>query len=176
MGKFTDAEKVYESLLEKNPLDKMTWKRKVCMLRTVGYTDQAINEMNRYLEVFQDDLDAWEELCDIYLNIQHYSQAAYCYEEVVLAFPDNFWVILKYGEILYSIGGPEKMVLARKYFVESLILNPKCLRGKWLLLQCCNAINLVKPDQINTKLKEKALKLIYKAYEKSKFDVKQIIA
>ena len=76
MGKFTDAEKVYESLLEKNPLDKMTWKRKVSMLRTVGYTDQAINEMNKYLEVFQDDLDAWEELTDIFLSIQHYSQAA----------------------------------------------------------------------------------------------------
>jgi tetratricopeptide (TPR) repeat protein len=175
-GKFTDAEKVYDSLLETNPLDKLSWKRKVSLLRTTGHIDQAINEMNKYLEVFQDDLEAWEELCDIYLAMQHFVQAAFCYEEILLMNPDNFWVVLKYGEIVYSIGGPEKMVLARKYFIEALILNKKCVRAMWALWQCCSNIAGVKPDQVNTKIREKVVKLLQGVYKGNKFDVTKILA
>ena len=174
-GKFNDAKNLYDSLLEANPLDKLSWKRKVSLLRTIGHTDDAVNEMNKYLEVFQDDLEAWDELCDIYLAMQHYVQAAFCYEEVLMAQPDNFWVVLKYGELLYSIGGPEKMILARKYFIESLILNKKCVRAMWALWQCCNTINVIKPDQTNGKVKDKVVKMIKKSYKSSPIDITNIL-
>ena len=135
----------------------MTWKRRASMYRTAGYLEKCINELNLYLETFQDDVEVWEELTDIYLSIQHFAQAAYCYEEVLLLTPENFWVVLKYGEIVYSVGGLEKLILARKYFIEALVLNPKCVRAMWALYQCTLNVNAVKPDPVNTKVKEKAL-------------------
>eukprot|EP00358_Blepharisma_japonicum_P005352 CAMPEP_0202942296 /NCGR_PEP_ID=MMETSP1395-20130829/2455_1 /ASSEMBLY_ACC=CAM_ASM_000871 /TAXON_ID=5961 /ORGANISM="Blepharisma japonicum, Strain Stock R1072" /LENGTH=161 /DNA_ID=CAMNT_0049638349 /DNA_START=280 /DNA_END=762 /DNA_ORIENTATION=+ len=159
--------KIYEEMLATNPLDAATWKRKIALFRTTGKIDDAINTLNSYLETFQADIEAWEELADIYLSNQHFSQAAYCYEEVVLSSPENCWVILKYAEILYSIGTLEKVNLARKYFMQAIILNNQCTRAMWGLYQCCNFIKAGKPDDINAKLLDKAKGLLQKAYQGS---------
>jgi ER membrane protein complex subunit 2 len=150
----------------------MTLKRKACLYRTAGFVDKAITELNSYLEVFQDDLEVWEELTDIYLSVQNFARAAYCYEEILLNTPENFWIVLKYGEIVYSIGGIEKMTLARMYFIQALILNPKCIRAMWALYQCTRTINSIKPDPLNSKLSEKASKYLDDIYRENKVDKK----
>jgi tetratricopeptide (TPR) repeat protein len=146
------------------------------MYRSVGNTDQAIDELNKYLEIFQDDIEVWEELSDIYLSIQQFAKAAYCYEEVLVKSSENFWVVLKYGEIVYSAGGVEKMGLARKYFIQALVLNPQSLRAMWALYQCTFGINALKADPVNSRIKEKVMGQIVEAYKGSKVDIKRYLA
>ena len=146
------------------------------MYRPAGNLEQSIQELNSYLDTFQDDLEVWEELTDIYLSIQHFAQASYCYEEVLLSTPENFWVVLKYGEIIYSIGGIEKLTLARKYFIQAIVLNPKCLRAMWALFQCTVALNSIKSDPMNIKIKEKACNYLIQAYNSTGIDIRSFLA
>ena len=138
--------------------------------------DQAIHELNSYLEVFQNDLEVWEELTDVYLSMQQFAKAAYCYEEVLLNTPENFWVVLRYGEMIYSAGGLEKFTLARKYFIQAFVLNPKCIRALWALLQCTVTINSIKPDPTNAKIKEKACKYLTQEYKAINVDITPFLA
>lgn len=166
-GKFNEALKIYEEMLTSNPLDQLTWKRKISLFRTTGRTDDAISSLNNYLEIFQADLEAWEELTDIYLSVQHFSQAAFCYEEILLNSPEDCWVLLKFAEILQSIGNLEKALLARKYFIQAIVLNQTNSRAMWGLYQCCNFIKSNKPDEVNSKIFEKVKGMLLKIYQGS---------
>lgn len=126
--------------------------------------------------MFQDDLEVWEELTDIYLSIQQFAKAAFCYEEVLLSTPENFWVVLKYGEIVYSAGGMEKMLLARKYFIQAFVLNQKCLRALWALFQCTSAINNAKPDPMNSKVRDKTAGYLIEEYKAINIDIQPFLA
>ena len=44
-------------------------------------TSSAIKVLNKYLESNQEDMEAWQELAEIYLEKQNYSKALFCYEE-----------------------------------------------------------------------------------------------
>jgi ER membrane protein complex subunit 2 len=171
-----EAQKLYEDLITANPLDRATWKRKASLQRTIGNIDGAIQELNSYLGTFQDDLEVWEELSDIYLSLQQFARAAYCYEEVLLASPENCWVVLRYGEMLYSAGGSEKMMLARKYFIQALVLNDGCVRAMWALLQCTGALGSGKTDPHNAKIREKTVRCLKNAYQKVGVDITKFIA
>ena len=45
--------------------------------------------MNKYLEDFMCDGEAWMELCEIYILEQEYTKAAFCCEELILQNPHN---------------------------------------------------------------------------------------
>jgi len=166
-GKFSQAQEIYDSLLASSPLDSETWKRKAALFRTAGNIQKSIAELNAYLEVFQGDLEAWEELCDIYLSMQHYLQACYCYEEIVLSNPHNPQVLLKYAEMLYSTGVTEKLNLARKYFTQVLVLNPKNVRAMWGLYQASTKTN----NEKSGPLREKAKVMLVEAYKESPINI-----
>jgi len=53
---------------------------------------------------------------------QLYQYAAFCYEELVLSFPENYHYYVQYAEALYTIGGMENYKLALKYYCYSLEL------------------------------------------------------
>ncbi|XP_010550934.1 PREDICTED: ER membrane protein complex subunit 2-like [Tarenaya hassleriana] len=86
-GLWEEAEKAYSSLLEDNPLDQVIHKRRVAMAKARGNLSSAIEFLNKYLELFMADHDAWRELAEIYLSLQMYKQAAFCYEELILSQP-----------------------------------------------------------------------------------------
>lgn len=65
-------------------------------------TTSAIAVLNKYVEVNQDDHEAWLELSDIYMSKGNYSKALFCIEEVLQASPKNYLLNLRYAEILYS--------------------------------------------------------------------------
>jgi len=48
------------------------------------------------------DQEAWHELCDLYLQEQEYSKAAYCMEELILHNPHSHLIYQRYAEIKYS--------------------------------------------------------------------------
>jgi len=163
-GNLQEANSIYEAIIKTSPHDQLACKRRCALLRADGKTELAIQELNRYLETFQGDVEAWDELADIYISECHYQQAAFAYEEVLLASPQDFWVVLRYGEIVYSIGGMANLQAARSYFAQAILLNEACVRAMWALHQCCRQIDSLKPEAENTRMREAAEKQIRRAY------------
>ena len=58
----------YEELLEADPAQPAFWKRKISVLRRMGATDRAINELKEFLDTFYTDVEGWLELADIYCS------------------------------------------------------------------------------------------------------------
>ncbi|XP_040868338.1 ER membrane protein complex subunit 2-like isoform X1 [Glycine max] len=69
-GSWELAEKAYTSLLEDNPLDQAIHKRRVAMAKAQGNISVAIDWLNKYLETFMADHEAWRELAEIYVSLQ----------------------------------------------------------------------------------------------------------
>mmetsp|Transcript_40376 Transcript_40376/g.39923 ORF Transcript_40376/g.39923 Transcript_40376/m.39923 type:complete len:137 (+) Transcript_40376:371-781(+) len=131
------------------------------------------------------DTQIWFELSDIYLAHMNYKQAAYCFEEILVQKPTNYLYNLKYGEILYSIGGGENLILARKYFSKAIALNDKStgstnnsVKAIWSLLETCKKLESMGrkyKDEVNEELIEMCKEKLTKAYSKeSKFDIEEL--
>ncbi|KAF9618548.1 hypothetical protein IFM89_002243 [Coptis chinensis] len=132
-GLWEDAEKVYSSLLEDSPLDQVIHKRKISMAKAQGNISVAIEGLNKYLEIFMADHDAWRELAEIYVSLQLYKQAAFCYEELILCQPTVPLYHLAYADVLYTLGGSENLQIAKKYYAATIDLtggkNTRALYG-----------------------------------------------
>jgi len=50
----------------------MFWKRQVAVLRRMGKTEDAVNELRSLLDTFYNDLEGWLELADIYSSCCQY--------------------------------------------------------------------------------------------------------
>merc|ERR1711981_562191 len=113
----------------------------------MGNREQAVIEINQYLEHFCTDSDTWHELAELYIEAGSLSRAVYCFEELVLSNPRSMYHILTYAELLYSVGDYE---LSRKYYCLACYLDGACLRALWGLL----AVNmaLTEKDKQNDKL------------------------
>lgn len=163
-GQAEEALSDYQTLLTQNPMDAASWRRKCALLKGLGQMPEAIKELNSYLEKFEGDLEAWEELTDIYLDMQQFARAAFTYEEVLLMSPYDPKVLLRFAEILYSTGSAENIVLARMYAAESLA-KVQSVRGLWVLNQICRHLAGPKADEQNPKLKAKTASLLQAKYE-----------
>ncbi|KAJ0735237.1 putative ER membrane protein complex subunit 2 [Helianthus annuus] len=140
-GSWAEAEKAYSSLLEDNALDQVISMRRVAMAKARGDILGAIDWLNKYLEIFMADHDAWRELAEIYVSLQMYKQAAFCYEELILSQPTIPLHHLAYADVLYTIGGLENLQTAKKYYASTIELaggrNTRALYGICL---CTSAI------------------------------------
>eukprot|EP00268_Persea_americana_P067330 TRINITY_DN9254_c0_g1_i2.p1 TRINITY_DN9254_c0_g1~~TRINITY_DN9254_c0_g1_i2.p1 ORF type:complete len:307 (+),score=56.66 TRINITY_DN9254_c0_g1_i2:257-1177(+) len=122
-GSWAEAENAYARLLEDNPLDQAIHKRKVAIAKAQGNISSAIECLNKYLEIFMADHDAWRELAEIYVSLQMYKQAAFCYEELILSQPTVPLYHLAYAEVLYTLGGLENLQMAKKYYASTIDLT-----------------------------------------------------
>ena len=50
----------------------MFWKRQVAVLRRMGKTEDAVNELRSLLDTFYNDLEGWLELANIYSSCCQY--------------------------------------------------------------------------------------------------------
>ena len=50
-GDFEKATELYESALQKHPMNAELKKRKICVLKAQGKTQEAITELNEFLKV-----------------------------------------------------------------------------------------------------------------------------
>ncbi|KAL5208100.1 hypothetical protein ABZP36_032535 [Zizania latifolia] len=141
-GEWADAERAYALILENNPFDQIVHKRKIAIAKAQGDMSLAVEYLNKYLELFMADHDAWRELAEIYVSLQMYKQAAFCYEELILAQPTIPLYHLAYAEVLYTMGGLENLQTARKYYASTIKLtggkNTRALFGVCL---CSAAIS-----------------------------------
>ncbi|XP_051147433.1 uncharacterized protein LOC127262674 isoform X2 [Andrographis paniculata] len=137
-GVWAEAEKAYSSLLEDNQFDQVIHRRRVAMAKAQGDLPRAIEWLNKYLEIFMADHDAWRELAEIYVSLQMYKQAVFCYEELILSQPTSPLYHLAYADVLYTIGGLENLHSAKKYYAATVDLtggkNIRALFGICLLL------------------------------------------
>ena len=86
----------------------------------------ALTVLNKFVEVNQEDHEAWLELSDIYLSKGNYAKALFCLEEILSVHPKNYLLNLRYAEILYSSGRQDRigdLLNARKYFSHAAILK-----------------------------------------------------
>ncbi|XP_073123540.1 uncharacterized protein [Henckelia pumila] len=140
-GLWSEAEEAYTSLLEDNQFDQVVHKRRVAMAKAQGNLSGAIELLNKYLEIFMADHEAWRELAEIYVSLQMYKQAAFCYEEVILAQPTVPLYHLAYADVLYTIGGLENLQAAKKYYAATIDLTGgKNVRALFGICLCASAI------------------------------------
>jgi len=171
IGELDKATKIYDKLLTTDDTDTATMKRKICLLIEKGKTSEAITSLTEYLQVFMADLDAWAELADIYLKEQMYKQAVFCYEELILADPQNYHYYTKCAEIKYTLGGAANLMDAIYYYSFSLELST--VNNNRSLFGVCLAINQLKhvsgKDSITKEMKATMLdakKKLTAIYEK----------
>ncbi|KAL3633134.1 hypothetical protein CASFOL_026118 [Castilleja foliolosa] len=140
-GLFAEAEKAYSCLLEDNQFDQVIHKRRVAIAKAQGNLSGAIEWLNKYLEIFMADHDAWRELAEIYVSLQMYKQAAHCYEELILSQPTMPLYHLAYADVLYTLGGLENLYAAKKYYAATINLTGgKNVRAIFGICLCASAI------------------------------------
>lgn len=98
-------------------------KRQIAVQKGMGNIETACSLLDTYLQIWMADIEAWSELANLRLSLGQYTQAAYCFEELILAHPLSHALHTKYAEVLYTMGGIENFRLARKYFAHALELN-----------------------------------------------------
>nr|ACU23161.1 unknown [Glycine max] len=170
-GSWELAEKAYTSLLEDNPLDQAIHKRRVAMAKAQGNISVAIDWLNKYLETFMADHEAWRGLAEIYVSLQMYKQAAFCYEELILTQPTVPLFHLAYADVLYTLGGLENLQTAKKYYSSTIDLTGgKNTRALFGICLCTSAITQLtkgksKEDKEGSQLQSLAAKVLEKDYK-----------
>ncbi|XP_072037742.1 ER membrane protein complex subunit 2-like [Amphiura filiformis] len=129
LARYDEAEIVYETILESDASNALARKRRVAIFKAQDRISDAIKELNKYLEKFMGDHEAWMELSDLYVSEQNYSKAAFCFEELIMSNPHNHLYHQKYAEIKYTQGGTEALEIARKYFAQAVKLNSNNIRA-----------------------------------------------
>lgn len=67
-GEHMKAQEIYLDMIEQNPADSITMKRYVSLFRDQNLVSEAVRILNKYLEANQEDIEAWLQLADLYLQ------------------------------------------------------------------------------------------------------------
>ncbi|WOL05436.1 ER membrane protein complex subunit 2-A-like [Canna indica] len=170
-GSWAEAENAYARLLENSPLDQAIHKRRVAMAKAQGDLSGAVSLLNKYLETFMADHDAWRELAEIYVSLQMYKQAAFCYEELILSQPTVSPYHLAYAEVLYTMGGLENLQTAKRYYASTITLSGgKNTRALYGVCLCSSAISQLtkgrnKEDKEGSELQSLAAEALQRDYK-----------
>ncbi|XP_058730630.1 uncharacterized protein LOC131602511 [Vicia villosa] len=153
-------------------------KRKISRMRITYICQKNIylNYLSRFHR-FMADHDAWRELAEVYLSLQMYKQAAFCYEEVILAQPTVPLYHLAYADVLYILGGLENVQTAKKYYASTIDLTGgKNTRALFGICLCTSAIAQLtkgknKEDKEGSQLQSLAAKALEKDYKQGAPDM-----
>ncbi|CAK0782567.1 hypothetical protein CVIRNUC_005779 [Coccomyxa viridis] len=122
-GSYEQAEALILEQLEEAPESQMLLKRQVALEKTKGNLSGAIEMLRKYVETFQTDREAWEELGHLYLEAQMYPQAATCYEELLMHQPASAATHVQYADVLYTIGGPANYQTACTHYSAAIDIS-----------------------------------------------------
>ncbi|OWR49461.1 ER membrane protein complex subunit 2-like [Danaus plexippus] len=128
-GQYKKASSELENITSIHKTQAPACKRFVTIYKAMGLLPEAIKELVFYLKQFISDVEAWQELCEMYLVIQEYSKAAFCAEEQILHSPHHHLLHQRLADIRYTMGGVENMELAKTYYCQALKLNPDNMRA-----------------------------------------------
>lgn len=143
---YPKALQILNDIIKQDNTNSAAKKRKIAIFKALGRYAEAIKELTEYLKTyvcvimsevmyliniffsFMADVEAWQELSELYINEHDYSKAAFCVEELILHNPHNHLLHQRYADIKYTQGGLENLELARSYYYQALRLNPKNIR------------------------------------------------
>lgn len=128
-GKYDEALEVLDNIIQVDETNAAARKRRVAIWKAQGLIVEAIKELVDYIKKFMSDVEAWQELCNLYLQVQDYSRAAFCVEELLLHQPHNHLHHQRLADIRYTMGGMDNMELAKSYYCHALKLNPDNVRA-----------------------------------------------
>jgi len=165
MERYDEAIEVLDTIIQEDETNAAFHKRKIAVLKARGKRLEAIKELTKYLKLFMSDVEAWQELCSLYLAEEEYSKAAFCMEEVLLHNPHSHLVHQRLAEIRYTMGGLDNLEVARTYYSQAIKLNPNNLRALYGLYMTCTAISNCKVLSVKRK---DALKTAAWALEQTK--------
>lgn len=156
LNQFADAEKIYKIMLEDDPANLHVRKRLITIQKSQNRIEAAIQSLNEYLKEFMGDQEAWMELCELYIHQQEYAKAAFCMEELILSHPHNHLYHQRYAEIHYTMGTPDSLEKAKKYFAQALKLDPNNVRALYgLYLAATNSVT----SKIASSMKKKNINM-----------------
>lgn len=139
---YPKAEQAYNAMLAEDPANLIAMKRLIAIKKAQNKYEETIEELNKYLQDFMGDQEAWMELSELYIHQQEYAKAAFCMEELILSHPHNHLYHQRYAEIHFTIGSPESMEKAKKYFAQALKLDPNNIRALYgLFLSASNSVS-----------------------------------
>ncbi|GJQ69254.1 hypothetical protein Trydic_g6397 [Trypoxylus dichotomus] len=171
--RYEEALDILENIINADKTNSAARKRIVAIFKAQGRNVEAIKQLTEYLKTYMTDIEAWQELSELYIAEQDFQKAAFCVEELILHSPHNHLLHQRYADIRYTQGGMENMELARAYYCQALKLNPNNMRALYgLYLATSNIATSPKyPSQKKkeaTNLSEWALTEIKQRYKEKK--------
>ncbi|CEM11632.1 unnamed protein product [Vitrella brassicaformis CCMP3155] len=130
-GDYQGAKQIYQKILEEKPEDMLTRKRFIALYKGQRRMAECVDYLNKYLEEFVTDTEAWHELGEIYISDNCLSKATFCFEELVMYDHRNPYYVITYAELLYATGEYE---LSRKYYCFALEMDDRNTRALWGIL------------------------------------------
>lgn len=129
LGSAGRAEELYKKELEQDPHNATVLKRMIAVKKSTGDLSGAAESLKNYLVSHLVDLAGWEELTELYLQLQMYQQAAFCIEELLLQQPANVAHHLLYADTLYTMGGAQNWKAARTSYSGGCLVQARaCLQ------------------------------------------------
>jgi tetratricopeptide (TPR) repeat protein len=107
----------YQILLEADPSSLVVWKRQISVLKRLGRTESAVDELSKLVDTFYTDVEAWLELADLYISIYQYTSALQALSHVLLLAPQNPFYVLQAAETAYTA---EDIPLAIRFFLMTI--------------------------------------------------------
>ncbi|KAH8990742.1 TPR-like protein [Lactarius akahatsu] len=107
----------YQRLLEADPSSLAVWKRQISVLRRLGRTETAVDELSKLVDTFYTDVEAWLELADLYISLYQYTSALQALSHVLLLAPQNPFYVLQAAETAYTA---EDIPLAIRFFLMTI--------------------------------------------------------
>lgn len=149
---------ILNNIIKVDETNSAARKRKIAVLKAQGKSVEAIKELTDYLKVFMADIEAWQELSELYIAEQDFSKAAFCVEELILHNPHNHLLHQRYADVKYTQGGVENLETARSYYSQALKMNPKNMRALYGLYLTASA--LTTSPKCSGQRKKEAAKLV----------------
>ncbi|KAI9735782.1 MAG: hypothetical protein M1818_006391 [Claussenomyces sp. TS43310] len=125
----------YDKVLTEDAGNMPVSKRRIALLKSMGKSVEAIQSLNRLLDICPTDAEAWSELAELYIAQGMYQQGIFALEEVLLITPYAWNIHARLGEVLYSAAaandgnGEKQLSDSLRRFCRSIELCDDYLRG-----------------------------------------------
>nr|CAH7759452.1 unnamed protein product [Callosobruchus chinensis] len=156
---YKSALQILNDIIKQDVNNSSARKRKVAIYKSLGKNAEAIKELTDYLKIFAADVECWQELSEMYINEHDYNKAAFCVEELILHNPHNHLLYQRYADVRYTQGGLENIELARTYYYQAFLLNPRNMRALYGIYLASTAI-INNSKNLSSKKKEMTNKII----------------
>ncbi|TFK31869.1 hypothetical protein BDQ12DRAFT_659923 [Crucibulum laeve] len=104
----------YDGVLEEDSANAAIWKRRISVLKRIGKTEKAVDELSKFLDTFYTDVEGWLELADIYSSCNQYTSSLQALSHALVLAPQNPFTALQFAETAYTAGD---LPLALKMFL-----------------------------------------------------------